>query len=146
MEEHIRRRSIGSKSDFTQSQISFRSVSNVSKSSISGAGKSIYSTMGGSKWGGTIGDVDDYALSKLDIKPSIQEQNAVTHEWWQSINPLRDVYLPILEIKKLLKNKKLVIDIESAAKQIVKYHGKKEQIDYEEFYEMFCKGIFRVAM
>jgi len=38
--------------------------------------------MGGSKWGGTVADADDYALSKLDIKPSIQEQNAVTLEWW----------------------------------------------------------------
>jgi len=56
------------------------------------------------------------------------------------------VYLPILEIKKFLKQKALAVDVESAGKQIMKYHGKKEQLDYEEFYEMFCKGIFRVAM
>lgn len=126
-----------------QSMISFQSA--LSKGSKTSKSKSIYSAMG-SKWGGTADDGDDYELAKLELKPSIQAQNAITHEWWQSINPKKDVYLPILEVKKLLVAKSLVLDLDSAGKQITKYHGKKDQIDYEEFYKMFCKGIFRIAL
>jgi len=33
-----------------------------------------------------------------------------------------------------------------ADKEIVKYLGQVEQMEYAEFYKLFCKGIFRVAL
>ena len=34
-------------------------------------------------------------MKKLEVKPTIQEQIAVTKEWWQSFNPNYDAYLPV---------------------------------------------------
>lgn len=51
--------------------------------------------------------MDEEMLKKLDIKPSIQEQMQVTTDWWKSINPNQDVYLPLQTVKKLFVAKRL---------------------------------------
>ena len=33
-----------------------------------------------------------------------------------------------------------------ADKEIVRYLGQVQEVEYSEFYKLFCKGIFRVAL
>ena len=64
--------------------------------------------MGGSKWGGTTnggGPGGEYSMKKLEIKPTIQEQMAITKEWWESINPNGDVFIMVPKIKRLFVKK-----------------------------------------
>ena len=50
-------------------------------------------------------------------------------------------------IKKFMIANRLVLDLEAAEKVIVRYIGKQthkeDELDYDEFYMLFCKGIFR---
>ena len=101
--------------------------------------------MHGSKWG-TSSAPGDQALSKIELKPSLQEQIVITKDWWYGINPNRDLTLPIGTIKKFFVQQHFSLDLESAEKEIIKYHGRVEEIGYDQFYKMFCKGIFRVAL
>lgn len=123
-----------------------QSISAMSKGSrLSKGRQSVYSSFGGSRWG-TTGGVGDYALKKLEIKPTIQEQMLVTKEWWESLNPNLDVYLPLQKIKRFFVKKALAQDLELAEKEIFRYLGKVEELEYDEFYKVFTKGIFRVAL
>lgn len=101
--------------------------------------------MGGSRFG-TTGGPGDYALKKLEIKPTIQEQTKTTRDWWTSINPTMDIWLPLVLIKNLFVQKKLTQDVDMAEKIIFKFVGKTDQLEYSEFYKIFCKGIFKVAL
>lgn len=85
-------------------------------------------------------------MKKLEIKPTIQEQMLVTKEWWESLNPNLDVYLPLQKIKRFFVKKALAQDLELAEKEIFRYLGKVEELEYDEFYKVFTKGIFRVAL
>lgn len=70
----------------------------------------------------------------------------ITKEWWRSINPNQDVYLPLQTVKRFFVSKKLTQDLDTAEKVIHKFIGKVDEIEYKEFYTMFTKGIFRVAL
>ena len=70
----------------------------------------------------------------------------VTTDWWKSVNPNQDVYLPLQTVKKLFVAKKLTQDLDTAEKVIFRFVGKVEDVEYSEFYTMFTKGIFRVAL
>ena len=37
-------------------------------------------------------------------------------------------------------------NVDSAEKEIFKIVGKCKSIDYDDFYKLFCKGIFRIAL
>jgi hypothetical protein len=130
--------------------MSLRSVSAMSKGSkFSNARTSRYggSSMGGSKWGKTTnGGPGEYGMRKLEIKPTIQEQMAVTKEWWESLNPNADVFLPLPTVKRHFVRKQLAQDLELAEKIIFRFVGKVEEIEYKEFYKIFCKGIFKIAL
>lgn len=70
----------------------------------------------------------------------------VTKEWWESLNPNLDVFLPLQKIKRFFVKKGLAQDLEVAEKEIFRYLGKVEEMEYDEFYKVFTKGIFRVAL
>lgn len=70
----------------------------------------------------------------------------ITTDWWKSINPNQDVYLPLQTVKKLFVAKKLTLDLDTAEKVIFRFIGKVEDVEYSEFYTIFTKGIFRVAL
>ena len=85
-------------------------------------------------------------LSKLVVKPSILDQQEITKDWWAELNPKEDVQIPTLVIKKFMVLHHLVTDLESAEKVITRFIGKQDTLDYDEFYMLFCKGIFRQAL
>lgn len=47
---------------------------------------------------------------------------------------------------KFMVKKGMSLDNEQAEKDIQKVLGKIPEMEYEEFYRLFCKGIFRVAL
>ena len=54
--------------------------------------------------------------------------------------------MPLQTVKKLFVAKKLTQDLDTAEKVIFRFVGKVEDVEYSEFYTMFTKGIFRVAL
>lgn len=42
--------------------------------------------------------------------------------------------------------KKLATDQQSAEKIIFKFLGKVDELDYNEFYKIFCRGIFKESL
>lgn len=111
----------------------------ISKSSFK---NSIYS---GSKFG-VSANKTNVNIKKIDIKPSIQEQMDITKDWWYQFNKEKDLYMPSLKVKKFFVEKGLTLDMNSAEAIVVKALGKVNRIKYEDFYRIFCKGIFRVAL
>ena len=85
-------------------------------------------------------------LREMEFNPSIYEQINVTKDWWKEINVNEDPVLPIKMVIKFLVKKGLALDDEQAEKDIQKILGKVTEMEYEEFYRLFCKGIFRVAL
>lgn len=85
-------------------------------------------------------------LSKLELKPSILDQMEITKQWWKDMNTKEDPVLPVDAIKKWIVKNQLASDMEQASKVIIKLLGKVEMIEYEEFYKLFIKGIFRTAL
>ena len=70
----------------------------------------------------------------------------ITKNWWNEINPKQDVYLPLDVIKKLFVKKRLTSDAEQAEKIIFNILGKIVEMDFVDFYKLFSKPIFRVAL
>ena len=62
------------------------------------------------------------------------------------MNTKEDPVLPVDTIKKWIVKNQLASDMEQASKVIIKLLGKVEMIEYEEFYKLFIKGIFRTAL
>jgi len=85
-------------------------------------------------------------LSKLELKPSILDQMEITKQWWKAMNTKEDPVLPVDTVKKWIVKNQLASDMEQAGKVILKLLGKVEMIEYEEFYKLFIKGIFRTAL
>ena len=46
----------------------------------------------------------------------------------------------------MLISKKLAADLQSAEKIIFKFLGKVDELDYNEFYKIFCRGIFKESL
>lgn len=88
-----------------------------------------------------------YELAKLDLKPSILDQIEITKEWWDQLNTNEDPYLPINKVAKFIVKNSFAGDVEQAEKIIAKLLGPKmEKLDYQEFYMLYCRGIFRTAL
>jgi hypothetical protein len=85
-------------------------------------------------------------LSKLELKPSILDQMEITKQWWKAMNTKEDPVLPVDTVQKWIVKNQLASDMEQASKVLVKLLGKVEMIEYEEFYKLFIKGIFRTAL
>lgn len=62
------------------------------------------------------------------------------------MNPTQEIWLPLQLIKNFFVQKKLTQDVDMAEKIIFKFVGKTHQLEYSEFYKIFCKGIFKVAL
>ena len=62
------------------------------------------------------------------------------------MNTKEDPVLPVSIIKKWIVQNQLASDMEQASKVIIKLLGKVEVMEYEEFYKLFIKGIFRTAL
>ena len=85
-------------------------------------------------------------LSKLELKPSILDQMEITKQWWKAMNIKEDPVLPVDTVQKWIVKNQLASDMEQASKVLIKLLGKVEMIEYEEFYKLFIKGIFRTAL
>lgn len=85
-------------------------------------------------------------LSKLELKPSILDQMEITKQWWKAMNTKEDPMLPVDTVKKWIVKNQLASDMEQAGKVLLKLLGKVEMMEYEEFYKLFIKGIFRTAL
>jgi len=54
--------------------------------------------------------------------------------------------VPLQPIKRFFKIKGLSQDEDTAEKEIQKIIGKVRVLDFDDFYNIFCKGIFRIAL
>jgi len=80
------------------------------------------------------------------MAPSIYEQISITKQWWKSINLNQDPSLHISEVKKFFVKKGLTQDLPSAEKEIQNALGNISTLEYDDFYKVFGRGIFRVAL
>ena len=90
-------------------------VSGASKKTL--VSKSIFTAFGAKTSGGGL---DDNSLADLGYTPTIQDQNRVTKEWWDEMNPNYDAYLPISCVKQLLIKRHLAQDNDQAGQIIEK--------------------------
>lgn len=82
-----------------------------------------------------------------DYKPSIEDQITITREWWDLLTPGGRVDIPIMTMKRFFITKKFAPDLDTAEKIIQKALGQDIRIfGYKDFYRLFAKGIFRVAL
>ena len=51
-----------------------------------------------------------------------------------------------MKIRRFFVKKGLSSDQDTALKEIEKVHGKISELDYSNFFKIFIKGIFRVAL
>jgi hypothetical protein len=79
-------------------------------------------------------------------KPTLAEVMSVTQSWWSSINPEKELEIPVMRVRRFLVLKKLCPDVDAAGKDIVKQNGQVEMIDYPNFYKLFSRGIFRLML
>lgn len=54
--------------------------------------------------------------------------------------------MPVENIKQFICKQGLTENVDSAEKEIFKIVGKCKTIDFDDFYKLFCKGIFRIAL
>lgn len=66
--------------------------------------------------------------------------------WWAKLNTFNDVEVPIMQIKKYLVQMRFTPDVETAEVVISKILGKQSLLDFEKFYKLFGKSIFRIAL
>lgn len=141
---------MNSRWDDTRSHMSCRSKASTSRySRLGGARGSSVSLMQGSTYAHSMTTGNNMMMKNLremEFNPSIYEQITVTKDWWKEINVNEDPILPIKPVVKFLVKKGMSLDNEQAEKDIQKILGKITEMEYEEFYRLFCKGIFRVAL
>ena len=82
----------------------------------------------------------------MTMKPSIMDQMEITKEWWAELNINEDARLALGTIKKFIVKKQFTTDLEAAEKVIFRYIGKRSELDFDEFYMLFSKGIFKTAL
>ena len=51
-----------------------------------------------------------------------------------------------MKVRRFFVNKGLSSDQDTALKEIEKIHGKINHLDFQDFFKIFIKGIFRVAL
>lgn len=85
--------SLAGKSMFSQSH-----TSSFRYSIYSGAQSTAF---GMSTMGGRNSRMSKAQLRKIELKPSIQESMQITKDWWEGINELNQIHLPLQKVKKL---------------------------------------------
>lgn len=86
------------------------------------------------------------AKKQKEEKPSLQEIINIISEWWGSVNPNKQSEVPVMTIKRLMVRKKLMPNLDEASKVIIKLVGKVDNLDFQNFYKLFCRGIFRLLI
>lgn len=71
---------------------------------------------------------------------------AIIEVWWKDVNVLREMYISMDQCKKFFVKKTLAKDNEVAEKLIIMFIGKIERIEFQDFYKLFSRGIFRVSL
>ncbi|CDW87182.1 iki3 domain containing protein [Stylonychia lemnae] len=79
---------------------------------------------------------------------TLSDQLNIVRQWWQEIDKGRgNLSQTIEEVSRLLVNKRIAAEMETA-KRIVGQSTKKSktEIDWEDFNQIFCKGIFKEVL
>jgi hypothetical protein len=129
-------------------------ISNISKGSKRSKNQSLSGMSGmnkanpsSSKWGESTAAIQQAKLLRsLEMAPPVADQVAITKDWWASINTNQDPSLPINKVRRFFVTKGLTSDQDTALKEIEKIHGKISTLEYSDFFKIFIKGIFRVAL
>ena len=87
-------------------------------------------------------------LNELETTPTIQEQLAITDEWWEEVDVHKAMEASLSAVARFFVKKGFCPDEMVAEKTILAVvgHDRAQKIGREGFSKMFSKPIFRIAL
>eukprot|EP00347_Sterkiella_histriomuscorum_P020000 403339480 len=79
---------------------------------------------------------------------TLSDQLAIVRQWWQEIDKGKgNLTQKLDDVAKLLVIKKIAAEMETARRVVIQSTKKsKQEIDWEDFNQIFCKGIFKEVL
>ena len=95
-----------------------------------------------------MGEAELKLLSELEVTPTIQEQLAITEEWWQEVDVHKAMEAPLSAVCRFFVKKGFCPDEMVAEKTVLKAVGRDaaQAVGREGFSKLFSKPIFRIAL